>query len=383
MFRLKAAAFALALSTGAYAQTDPPIVEPVPVVAPASIADNPGEIIKTPPSPINQANLAKVILEADKIFDTNPNARVVIKLPAGRFDITGKHNSNGSIELNGITPGATGRLIIRGAGIDATTLVQDHDLAGIFSHSPSKHITIENLHLTTPKMKVTQGWITKISGNTIWLRVPPGFPTPTSLWESRTFGVGKYLREATNSNTSPQFIPGEGQVPYTAVVQEGDLFKVTLGRDAPSTWTVGDLLAYKSKNGGSAYFIMGAEDWVFNNVRWSGETRGVFRGGPKHLRFTNVEIRRPLPINGVQPILTSPAGGPQINQPSDTRGSDVVFDHFMAEGTGDDAVAFFNMGTSVVKNSTIKNSFARGININNSDVTTNDDVLINAPLLRH
>ncbi len=171
MKRLFLSIFAVGLSvTGAYAQcTCPPVVQPDPIVIAPPAVGNPGEVIRIP-NPANQATVAKLISEADRLFETQPDTRFVIQLPAGRVDLTGSTNSGGSFQIDNVDPGQNGRLIIRGAGKYETTVVQDHVLVGISSRN-SERITFEDLTLTTPKPKVTQGHIVRIAGNVIWLKI--------------------------------------------------------------------------------------------------------------------------------------------------------------------------------------------------------------------
>jgi hypothetical protein len=55
--------------------------------------------------------------------------------------------------------------------------------------------------------------------------------------------------------------------------------------------------------------------------------------------------------------------------------------NFFAEGTGDDALAFFN-ASGRVSNATISGSFARGILLFNSDIALSDLHMDASPVLR-
>ena len=129
---------------------------------------------------------------------------------------------------------------------------------------------------------------------------------------------------------------------------------------------------------------------MFENVVWSRHARGVIRCGISNIRFSNIEIVR----EAEDWCLSSSGGGPQvklqrkllklvhftqIGQPGDGPIYNVTVENLTAENTGDDSIAFFNVaGGGVINNCTIKDSFARGILLRNSQMTS----LINNTLVR-
>jgi hypothetical protein len=122
----------------------------------------------------------------------------------------------------------------------------------------------------------------------------------------------------------------------------------------------GDLVAVKSKHGGQAYKFETGQEITFRRVLWTDVARGVFRRVDR-VTIEDCEIQRSPPINGQEPALATPGGGPQIGQPNDpgTRGNLVKGLH--AEGRGDDSIACFNCINTLFEGNYVADSFARGI----------------------
>ena len=68
------------------------------------------------------------------------------------------------------------------------------------------------------------------------------------------------------------------------------------------------------------------------------------------MRFTNITILR----EDKSWCLSTSGGGPQIGQPCDGVISNVIVENLVAENTGDDSVAFFNVNWGIVRNCHIR-----------------------------
>ena len=148
------------------------------------------------------------------------------------------------------------------------------------------------------------------------------------------------------------------------------------GKVLSADYVQGALVCIKSKQGGylAAEFIGPGSDILFNDIRWIGDGESAFLGtNPDHpgmtgIRVLNSENVRPNAVNGQKQCLASSYGGLQMGGPraSNATGGNVI-DNYFAEGTGDDAVAFFHdqpthsLKASYVSNSTINDSFARSV----------------------
>ena len=134
-------------------------------------------------------------------------------------------------------------------------------------------------------------------------------------------------------------------------------------RDRGSTppFSVGDQLGVKSKHGEQAYVFRKCRNVTFERVRWTQESRGVFKE-VERVVIRNCAILRAPAIHGVVPFLSTPGGGPQIGQPSLSHGGGA---HFVADnnfvGTGDDAIAFFNVRSATARRNRVADPFNRGI----------------------
>lgn len=355
---------------------------------------------------------------------------VTIVIPQGTFDFSGGP-VKGVIDVSNIRPGPHGQLVIRGAG---TNLTSDSDFTTLkFSRSAiqiygvnAANITFRGIHFTTVEPSVSQGYVVSASATEVALRIPPGFPSPDQIYDS-SMSIGRYLRRCSAHERPPKMLQTENeQLPWTAIARDpklsnstGDVWRFTLGKinlNDPAlratlavyaNTSVPQLVAIKSKSKGQTYWFNKSENITFDHVKWTRKARGVFRGGSKNIRFDFVQIRRDKSPDPNQAFcLSTPDGGPQFGQPNDPETSGNTVDHFEAEGTGDDAIAFFNnrwdattgspstVGvaskgsdgrpvSNVPSNVDIRDSFGRGILLYRSpNVVLGTYNLIRAPLLR-
>ena len=119
---------------------------------------------------------------------------------------------------------------------------------------------------------------------------------------------------------------------------------------------------------------------MFESVKWTQKTRGVFRGGCDKIHLLNCITDRSPPIHGQTPCLASPEGGPQIGQPNDPpiTGNLVKNCRFIA--SGDDAVAFFN-ASGEISGCFSRDAFCRGILAANSPgAVLKDNSVVRCPV---
>jgi hypothetical protein len=322
--------------------------------------------------------------DARRGFAVSPNDIITLRLPAGVFTLTGQGGEAASIDVSGISPGPAGRLILRGAGSDRTTLVFDTHHDEIFGRNTS-HVSFIGLHFTTGHMSVSQGIVETMQPGAVVLRIADGFPTPAALFNPAS-DRGRYVRRCTQDGGAPHIDqdPDNVQIPWSQAeaLPQG---RWRLAIRPPRGWEgfrPGDVLAIKSKaDDGNAYRFLGGDDVVFDDVIWSRLTRGVFRG-VNDVKILNATILRDPPVDGQVPCLSSAAGGPQIGQPRDPPTTGNIVQNFNSAGTGDDALAFFNASGSV-SHVTITDSFARGILLYHSPGVALSDIHVErAPVLR-
>ncbi len=337
---------------------------------------------------VTQSGFSSIILDAKNHLISNPNDTVIINIDAGTYDIGG--NGSNGIFINSVVPGVNGRLIIKGAGMDSTTLVfteVDQDMIRI---SDSENIVLSDMHMTREEYTVTQGFVQSVGTGYIDLELQSGFPDPLALYNSAS-DQGRYLRRYTNSQTDPQVIQtNNGQIPWGyvnsvftyPVLVSGNTWRFFLNDPnlLASNYSIGDLVGVKSKHEGETYFIVGGSDILIENIKWTHSTRGVARFGTNNLTIRKCRIERGDPINGQTPCMASPSGGPQMNQPNDAPSMNMIVDSCFIDSPGDDCVAFFNVDGGRVTNSVLKNSFSsRGIYIipTAQNICVANDSLIN------
>lgn len=150
-----------------------------------------------------------------------------------------------------------------------------------------------------------------------------------------------------------------------------------------SFYTTGDYVGIKSKHDGDAYWICNGNSISFINITWTHTTRGTLRCGISNVLFRNISIIRSPALYGQTPCMSSNAGGPQMNQPNDTRGYNFTVENSFIQAPGDDCIAFFNIKYGKVLNTFIRDGFCRGIfidtpaqNVCGNNVTIIRDVVL-------
>ncbi len=306
---------------------------------------------------LSLAAINTAIGEAKRRFAVSPNDTITLRLPPGVFTLTAGVGDAGSIDVSGIDPGPSGKLILRGAGRDRTTLLFDTRRDEITGRNTS-HVAFIGLHFTIGHMTVSQGTVESVQPGSVVLRIADGFPTPADLFNPGS-DRGRYLRRCTGGHIDQT---ANVQVPWSAAEPlPGGLWRLDIRtRRGEAAFRPGDLLAIKSKgDDGGAYRFIGGDDITFDDVAWSRVTRGVFRF-VNGVKILNAAILPEPPVHGQAPCLSSAAGGPQIGQPRDPPTTGDVVDNFTSTGTGDDSLAFFN-ASGTASHITIADSFARGI----------------------
>ena len=128
---------------------------------------------------------------------------------------------------------------------------------------------------------------------------------------------------------------------------QGRVWVFLLKHDMMVNYDPGDLIGIKSKCCGKfttgSYVVRESREVMFERVRWTRQSRGVFRHGTNDVTIKDCEIVREKPINGMGWALASSDGGPQFGQPKDPWMHKVKVENFYSENTGDDSLAFFNV----------------------------------------
>jgi len=356
-----------------------------------------------------------------------------INLPAGTF-LLGQppQRSNGAaplgaIDVSGVlSPNATGKLIINGAGEaeNGTTLRLSNDVKVEYGYPTiygrsAYHVTFQNMHLGAEYPTVSQGRVQSInvSDNSVTLTIPEGFPTPLDLFNATLANPkGRYLRAYTDDAVNPTLVQDVAagsaalfvdnrQVPWGYV---GGTYKAPVpDPSGPNSWRIyinhaaqdmsatgayapgRNMICIKAKSYWGGYNFLNSQYVTFNHIIWTEVSRGVFRAGSANNTVMNAAIIRGPAIGGQTPCLSTSDGGPQFGQPGEpTYGNTVL--NFTAQATGDDSVAFFDDegGTgltpqpaqSVIENLDIENSFARFVLVSTSPGLGRPNFIIRTPI---
>lgn len=332
---------------------------------------------------ITADGINKAISDAKDHFKKAPNDQIVLEIAEGSYYLEDNSDREGIIDLTKVQPGPEGRLIFRGQGMDKTTLVFSDDKHAIAGRQTYR-VTMSGMHMTRKNYTVSQGHVVSVSPGKIVLDIQPGFPTPQDIFNADS-DQGRYLRRYMDSKTDPQLIQEDNaQIAWKSAKQlEGLRWEISLkkGKEV-ANYPDGSLVGIKSKHGGQTYWFMGGSDFIFDSIKWTHKTRGVFRGSFDKIQILNCITDRAPAINEQVPCLASPGGGPQIGQPWDkpTNGNIVKNCRFI--GSGDDAVAFFHSEGSIT-GCYIQDAFARGILLSNSPkaIAENNEV-IRCPIQR-
>jgi len=286
------------------------------------------------------------------------------------------NGENPAFTLKNIKPVNNGRLIISGAGMDATTIKVVDWKGDVFWGTNVTKLTIRDLHLTRSRPGVTQGTVTRVSKGLVTLEIPPGFPLPNQIYNGRHNDKTRtYLRRFTNIANPQLVMENNKQViwdeMYPASQTNTRLWTFRLKYNMTVNYRPGHLIGVKSKCCGltipRSYSFKLSRELLFERVRWTRQTRGVFRLGTNDVTIRDCEIVRDPPINGRGWCMSSSEGGPQFGQPRDTWMHKVKVENFYAENTGDDSLAFFNVVSQAsVTNVTIVDAFSRSVLLHKS-----------------
>lgn len=224
----------------------------------------------------------------------------------------------------------------------------------IYGNNVSK-VTVRDLHMTRGTPGTTQGYVKQVTSGQVILEIPPGFPLPSNIYNGGLGGKTRtYLRKYMNDSDPQVVMANNPQVPWidTHPVTRANerLWAFKLKRFAKPNYQQGDLIGVKSKCCGlpisCAYFFKESREILFERVKWTRQSRGVFRLGTNDVTIKDCEISRDPPVGGRGWCLSTSGGGPQFGQPNDQLMHKVKVINFFAENTGDDSLAFFNVAVS-------------------------------------
>jgi hypothetical protein len=212
-------------------------------------------------------------------------------------------------------------------------------------------VSIENMHVTHKTYTVSQGHVVAVEPGKVILDIQSGFPSPQKIYLN--WDQGRYLRKYINSRTNPELVVSNNdQIPWLSASPDSivpNRWHIHLNRAnyVAAHYQIGDLIGIKSKHEGQAFWFMGGYDIKFENILWTHLSRGVFRYVNK-ITIRNYHVAKAPAIEGQVPALSTPSGGPQIGQPWDGNVKDVLVENSTFDGTGDDAIALFNVENAVV-----------------------------------
>lgn len=270
----------------------------------------------------------------------------------------------------------------------------------IYGYNVSK-VTVKDLHLTRGTPGTTQGYVRQVTNRQVILEIPPGFPLPSMIYNGEYEGRTRtYLRKYVNE-TDPQLVMANNpQVAWSdthPVTRANErLWAFTLKGFVKPNYQNGDLIGVKSKCCGlprsCSYFFKESREILFERVRWTRQSRGVFRLGTNDVTIKDCEISRDPPIGGRGWCLSTSGGGPQFGQPDDVFMHKVKVINFFAENTGDDSLAFFNVKVmqnlltstnkshpqtnASIQNAVIRDAFARSVLLHKSPMVKMTNVSV-------
>ncbi len=337
---------------------------------------------------VTAEGIRQAVNDAKKHFREAANDVVILDFDEGSFSLTDDGPSKGTIDLSGIKPGPEGRLVFQGQGIDTTILIFADNKHALYGRDVNR-VTFADMHMTRKNYTVSQGLVVESALGMVVLDIDPGFPTPEMIFNPLS-KQGRFLRRYTKSKSDPQVIENDNdQIPWTRARHIGGRrWELELKqRKQVANYSKGDLVGIKSKHStgdeefdGQAYWFMGGSDFLFQSVKWTHKTRGVFRGGFEKVQFLDCVTDRAPAIYGQTPCLASPEGGPQIGQPNDPPTSGHLIKNCRFIASGDDAVAFFN-ATGKISGCYIRDAFCRGILVANAPNTVlQENTVIRSPV---
>ncbi|MCB0408236.1 MAG: hypothetical protein KDD34_08535 [Bdellovibrionales bacterium] len=332
---------------------------------------------------LTEINLAKTYLSDPSIPDTE----YVVEFPAGSYFFKTLNGKKAIFEFNNFNPLPGKNLIFRGKGMNNTRL--EVDVEDLMIHGLNvSNVKFQLMELAQDRMKVSQGTVVNTGKMFVDIIIDKGFPSPDEIYDPLS-NTGRYLRLYNDSGNNPIVIQSfEQEAWLSATLINNNQWRFFLASN--TMMKTGDRVGIKSKMGEQAYFFDTGRSVYFENIRWVNEGRGVFRNF-HHAVIRNCQIRRPAPINGVIPFLSTSSGGPQIGQPKLCGGGkNHLIENNVFIATGDDSIGLFNLQpTSTIKNNRIISSFGRGIlnyhyqkNIGWVNSRLINNTLINNPLLK-
>jgi uncharacterized protein YjdB len=342
---------------------------------------------------ITQAGIAEAISDARTHFSNYPNDTIIIEIAAGTYSIGGNGSHGINLRDGILSKGSKGRLIFQGAGMNETILEFTDRGEDMINGRDVYHLEFRDTHFSRPFYTVTQGTVVSVAPGEVVLDIEDDFPTPLELFNNN-FGQGRYLRKYTKSKTDPLVIhENNGQVawgwrndaPFHPELIEGNRWRIYLNSPTQevSYYAEGDYIGIKSKFAGNAYWFVNGDDLVFRNIKWTHSSRGLVRGGFSNVTLSGCRLERGAPINGQVPCMSTPSGGPQMNQNNDDVSTNMVVEDCFFDSSGDDNIAFFNVNGGVVRNTLSRNAFARGVLATNKavDICVANSVVENTYLL--
>ncbi len=309
---------------------------------------------------VTAAGLQQGIEEAKTHFQSHPDDTVVLEIDAGKYELKDDGEHKGTLVLSGIHPGANGRLVIRGKGMNETVLVFDDDKHGMYGLDVNR-VTFADLHMTRDRLTISQGLVQSVGPGHVILKIDDGYPSPQDLYDASN-ETGRFLRRYKRVNGEPQMDHENNvQLAWHMPVDMGQgVWELKLNRPGfTPSYQPGDLIAVKSKRGGQAFWFSGGKDLRFERVKWTLKTRGKVRKDSQKIEMIDCVTDR-TKVNGQWPCLASPEGGPQFGHPGDGVVTGVLISGCHFTGSGDDAIGLFEV-EGRVENCVIQDAFARGI----------------------
>ena len=108
----------------------------------------------------------------------------------------------------------------------------------------------------------------------------------------------------------------------------------------------------------------------------------MLRGGLSSILFADCSVRKSslAPTTGLPQCLATAGGGPQLGQPNDPPIHGVVVRNHTSSGTGDDAIALFNVRGGSISDCHISDSFARAVLLYQSTAVLTDNDIQRCPV---
>ena len=358
------------------------------------------------------------IAQAKSSLIAQPSRSVLVQLPAGEFRV---NTTTVPFELSDVKPAPGASLTIAGASGGATVLRFD-GRNDVISGRNTSHVRFQDLTFGRQRLTTTQGVVVGADAKSLTLAIQDGYPTPGLLMadpERLQPGAGRWMRlyteveggrceivtDASNGTAWPAKPPATQVKWLTAVAVAPDAastidvgststqppqrrlwrfggLKWDFGRNSEPVYRAGSIVGVKSKHGGQAFFFLGGDDITFRRIVWTEHSRGVIRGGISNIEFDSCAVKKSTlaPAHGLGLCMATAGGGPQLGQPHDPAITGVVVRNHTSEGTGDDAVALFNVHDGEVSDCHISDSFARGILLYKSTARLSGNVLHRNPV---